>query len=477
MEWPQEWDFQEEDTPYFLSHLKSLVLYEPRLGKSVVTSKVLALDPKTTTILVTCSKNAFATWMEHIPAAFKKFAPNRSLDVLLIRGKNSGARLQREELWKATRTADVTVYIVTFNALINDYPFLSGHRLSFDTIIGDEVHTKLKRRTTKSAVIFRDLVRQARRFHALSGTLAGKWGPADYWTLLNMCAPREFTSYWKFVHMFCETMDNGFGMEIIGVRNRMQFHMLMDRFARIRKRKDVRPDMPEVVRTLQWVKPTQEQTGLYEALGESQFTFTESGSIIVAANSLESAIRKRQILACPRVLDPSLGVGAAMEDILEKIQEAKENDDIEGSHIVIFTAFRRAIPHWKKYLQDNGFPNVWELWGGTEPEELTAKIARFKETGGIILCTTKFAQAFSLSSAKLCYHIGYEYDPNDNRQAEDRLVPPHGNYSINSYYYGYWGTDDEILAERTILKAQLIHLTTTDPRKEKEKGNTPDVEN
>jgi SNF2 family DNA or RNA helicase len=464
MEWPEEWDFQNEDVPFFLSHLKSMVLYEPRLGKTVVTCKTLALDPETRTVVIACSKNAFQTWMDHIPAAFARYAPNRTVEVRLIRGKGSNAKAQREAEYKKVRTADVTVYITTFNALINDYPFLTAGKARFDTVVGDEVHTKLKKRTNKSCIIFRDFVGKARRFMALSGTLAGKWGPADYWAILNMCNRKEFPSFWNFVHMFCHVVDNGFGMEVTGIKNIDEFRRLMDRYARLRLRKTVRPQMPQTVRALRRVEMTPEQAKLYSELEDFKVAETPSGGLIVAANSLEENMRRRQILACPAMLDPKLGVGGAFEDLVDQLLEAKENDDREGQHLVVYSAFRRALDPWENYLRANGFNNVWQLYGGTEPEELTSKISKFKSTMGIILCTTKFAQAFSLASAKHCYHIGYEYDPNDNIQADDRLVPTVGDYAINSTYYSYRDTADEIIAERINIKQQLITLTVEDHR-------------
>lgn len=459
MQWPKEWDFQNEDVPFFLATPKSMVLYEPRLGKTVVTSKVLALDPETRTVLIACSKNAFGTWMDHIPAAFAKYCPHRTVEIRLIRGKGSNAVRMRQEIWLRKRRADVTVYICTFNALVNDYPFLKKFSARFDTVIGDEVHTKLKNRKNKSAIIFRDFVKRARRFHPLSGTLVGKWGPGDYWTLLNMCDPKAFPSFWEYVNHFCIMEHNGFGTEITGVQNVEQFRAMMAKYSRLRRRAVVRPQMPKTVRTLRWVERTPEQARLYDTLEAEKLVFTSDNRLIVAANSLEETMRRRQILVCPAILDPNLGVGGAMEDIIDILKEARENGDAESQHIVIFSAFRRALGPWEAALRAEGFTNVWQLVGGTEPEDVKRIAAAFKETNGIILCTTKFAQAFSLSSSRVCYHIGYEYDPNANMQAEDRLVPPEGDYTINSIYYGYRDTSDEFLAEDIVLKGKLIEHT------------------
>lgn len=454
--------FQEEDVPFFLDHPKSLILYEPRLGKTVVACNVLALDQSTSSVLIACSKNAMSVWIDHIQAWFAHIRgrnTNEYIDFRIIRGKHANAKAQRLALWDKPRTAAITVYLVTFNALLFDYPHIEQKKMRFDSIIADEVHRVLRSKTNKSAKMFRALVKDARRFHALSGTLVSKWGPGDYWTLLNICNRREHGSYWAWMETFCHMVDGQFGRELVGIRNVDAFHRHMARYARVRKRKQCAPQMPEVQRDLLWLEMDAEQTKAYNEIGRSSITITEHGSVIVAANSLEKTVRKRQILTCPRIIDPKLGLGTAFNDFLEKIEEAKENEEEAGYHTVLFTSYRAAIPHWAEELKKRGYPTQI-LTGGTEPEELVAIIEEFRKSKGIILCTTQFAQAFSLEPATICYHIGWDYDPNNNKQAEDRLVPQQGVNPITSYYYAYRETDDEDIAHRVGIKQQMIQLTT-----------------
>jgi hypothetical protein len=459
---PLRW-FQEEDLPFFMTHPKSLMLYEPRLGKTVLTTNVLARDPKTSSVLIACSKSAMATWMEHIPLWFDHIrgVGNYEIDFRIIRAKGNNAKAMRMKEWLRPRKPNViTVYLVTFNALIFDHPdFPSG--LHFDTIIGDEVHRVLRNRTTKSAGIFRTLTKDCRRFHALSGTLAGKWGPGDYWTILNIINRKEHSSYWNWVNTFCIVVDGAFGKEIWGVKNEDVYQRHMSRFSRTRRRSECAPNMPKVVRDMIWVDLSKEQHKMFQELGgKDSYTITEGGNIIVARNSLEKLTRKRQILSCPKILDPSLGYGGAIDDLIERLLEAREEEDVEGQHIVIFSAIRKFFPFIEAALRENGYTNVFTLVGGVEPEELQSITRKFRETKGIILCTTQFAQGFSLDSSTLCYHIVWDYDPNNNTQAEDRLVGQSGTHSINSYYYAYHHTEDDEWAERITLKHNIIRATT-----------------
>lgn len=459
--------YQEEDIPWFLNHPRSMILYEPRLRKTATTIIVMAQDPKTRSVLIVCPKNALLAWMEHIPLWWPHVDKTRSIEVRIIRGRNnSKAKATREKLWSAPKTRDVTFYITTFEAFVNDYAFISRLRLTFDTVIGDEVHRKFKTRKGTTVEVFRTFIRDVRRFHVLSGTLAGKWGPADLWTLLNLINKSEFGSYWRHAETFCWITDGQFGKEIVGVRNQDNWLRTLYRYARVRTRATCAPQMPKVQRDIIHPEWTEPQLNTYNGLEKVQYTFTPSGQLIVAANSLEKFIRRRQLLICPAIIEPALGYGGAIIDLVDRITEAKADDDVLGYHVVIFTAYTKAIPFIVQALSEAGHASVFTLQGGTEPEDLRAKINAFVLTKGIMVCSIKFSQGFSLDTAANCYFIGPEYDPNDNKQAEDRLVPQQGINPINSWYYSMPGADEDMdLIENLGARTNIIEQTlAADPR-------------
>jgi hypothetical protein len=196
---------------------------------------------------------------------------------------------------------------------------------------------------------------------------------------------------------------------------------------------------------------------LWEAMNDDMFYISESGEVVVASTPMERDLRKRQVLVCPRILDPKAGIGAAMEDFVEMLQEAETDDE---RHTVVFTPYRAAVDAFKDYLHSAGFPNTWTLYGGIDHIELAEKTRLFRERKGIIICTTSFAQGFSLVPATHCWTIGYSADPNDSKQAEDRLVGQDGGGSILSTYY-HFGTDTdtrdrEILSDKSRAINELV---------------------
>lgn len=454
------WKYQVEDIEWFLKNPRSMILYEPRMGKTVVTTNVIARDPNCRSILLACSKNAVGTWIDHLIVWYKHLQPGLKLEIRLIRGKNSSAPAQRKHLYLFPRSADVTVYITSFASLDKDWDWLQKQWPGFDTFIGDEVHKKWRKRQNKGAEVARGIAKRVRRFHALSGSLGGKKGPQDYWAVLNMIDHREFSSYWRFVNRFCIELKNHWGgVEHIDLINVAEFHQLLDKYSRRRFRHVEALWMPKVVRSLIPVQMDALQMRVYDELVADGFSFTED-KMIIAATAMEGVIRMRQLFACPSIFDTNLGMGAAWQDLLDRL--ADDDEDVElnttDKHIVIFTPFKQAFPHMRKSLEQAGF-KVYQLSGGIEHEEQRTQIDGFKQSKGVMLCTISYAQAFSLVPAQQCFFFGYDFDPSENRQAEDRLIPPTGSYPINAWYYCYKGTHDETIAEQVNQHQRTITLT------------------
>lgn len=458
------YEYQAEDLKWFLDHPKSMILYEPRLGKTVVSVHISALDPDCTTVLILCPKNALLEWRDHFRDLWPSLAKGRTLEIRLIRGKGGNAATVRKELWLRKREKNTTVFICTYGAYRQDATFLASPASqkilpNFRAIFPDEVHKLMKNRNNVTVKLLKYLVGRwgNKRYHPLSGTLAGKGGPTDFWPNLNIIEPKRFGSYWGFAHQFCEIVQGAFGQEIIGPKNVEGFHKVLDTYGRRRFRRICRPDMPEVIRSLLPAEPTLEQLNMHMQLQSEGYHFNgESG--VIAATSLEQALRARQIAACPRIFGLDYGVGAAIEDLANRLDDPDICPTPQDRHIVVFTEFRAALDHFQWYLHSRGHNSVWQLHGGMEPELQQARVKLFRESLGIILCTSTYAEAFSLAPAQTCYHIGFSWDPNVNKQAEDRLVPQQGDYSINSYYYHLDGIDT-MVAHTNVNKEKVISIS------------------
>ncbi len=92
------------------------------------------------------------------------------------------------------------------------------------------------------------------------------------------------------------------------------------------------------------------------------------------------------------------------------------------------------------------------------PNDVAASIDGFNRHKGIMLCSIKYAQAFSLASASVCFFLGFEWDPPDNYQAEARLDTIMHNNAVMAYYLTHYGTVEDRVFE--VLDKKQTNMNT-----------------
>jgi hypothetical protein len=184
------------------------------------------------------------------------------------------------------------------------------------------------------------------------------------------------------------------------------------------------------------------QRKLHNDLRWKLVTELPSGELYITPNILAGTIRLRQMMVCPKVLDPNLPWGAGLEGILDDVRTS------ELTHWVISTPFRDPIPWIEKFFQEAGYKTERLMGGdGIDADELDRRIKRWTQNGGPMIQTIKYAESYELPAARIMYMLGYEYDPEANSQAEDRIhrdirVTPQ---AVDIYYTKHRGSYDEDL--------------------------------
>jgi hypothetical protein len=137
--------------------------------------------------------------------------------------------------------------------------------------------------------------------------------------------------------------------------------------------------------------------------------------MIVTPNALALLTRCLQIAVSPRLLFPEADLGGPIEWLRDRVAE--------DPHTVIFCPFKAGLSVMEDALIRDNYPpkEIFELKGGTSPEDINERVAAWKACRGVMLCTIDFAQSFDLDTTDTAYMLGFDWDPNDNYQAEGRL--------------------------------------------------------
>lgn len=437
---------------YGLTHPKHILSMDKGMGKTIVYILTL-LSGEPEHVIISCPTNAMSAQRREILRHFPHYADKW----VIVRGTKD----QRYKLW---RTPGAKIFITTpatlqadtgGRAMRKDGPsstsivppwVLSSH---LDGLSLDEFQKYIRNRQSKTLSQLLELT--PGRLILSSGSPVSK-GPQDLFAALHLVDRKFWSSYWRYVHQFCEVDDGAFGKQIIGPKNVDSWRRAVAPYVFHRK-KDPR-DYPPKSRNFLEIDLEPWQRKLHDQLRNDLWAILKDGSILTARNPLDATYKARLGLICPKVLDNSYGYGAGLEGIVD------DAADSELTHFAISTPFKAPIPFIEQYLRERGY-RVWILAGGRgiSPDDQDRIIAEHQAQGGVIIQTIKYATSYEYLGFEHNYFLGYEYDPEDNKQAEDRWSRVSSTLPCFHWYVKHPGTYDEDLINMLVEKSQnTFHL-------------------
>lgn len=448
-------DYQVKGVKFLTQNPRAILADEVGIGKTAQALRASqAMEFEVMSMLIVCPKSAFYVWLTEIP----KWLNDKSSGAIdYTIHEFVGNPFQRAQIIEDLNTMSQYPHII-----ITTYDVLKIHKEFFvnewyDLIIADEAH-KFRNRKTQVYKAVKAL--RSRYFFALTGTPATR-GAQDLWALLNIIKPELFRSYWKFVNAFCHVEVTHFGRQIYGTRNHENLRALLENFFLRRTKVEVLPELPPKTRQIVPLDLTPTQRKVHDSLKKTMIAELEQ-SLIVTPSVLTALIRMRQLLVTPQLLDETAEPGAALVALGEHLEGLGSEP-----HAVVFTPFAQALPIIEQYLRSLGHSRIIQLRGGLNVDEVQGRIGYF-ECGGLAICTIKFAQSFSLSNASVAYFLQYEWNPDENEQAEGRLHRFTSRNAVTIYYFVHHNTVDQRVLEVLDGKSESIELITRDRAKLKE---------
>lgn len=438
-------DFQEPGYNNLVAQFRHLLLFDPGLGKTPTCVKAM-YDLSVRNVLIVCPKNAIKVWENHIKEWFDgldvangKTSPETetTFHIWRWRKRQHNAPL-RQLLWRSRDSgAKVNIWITTFGSFVRDKDHFTQ---AYDLVVVDEAR-RIRGRNGKAFQYLQAICNPTKASKRprvkcvwlLTGTPGHK--PEHYWTMFNLVQPELYGSYWRFIEAYYICQSTPWGREPVAFRNLDSWHDLLRRKTSRVTKQDI--GHRETIRAARYCELSPDQARLYRQYEEDMYAVL-SDRIDITSTSLTQVVRFRQLLVCPKIIDSTLDIGGAFEDLVETLKEEDSNPQC-----VIFSPFTDAFPHFTEYLAQQGFPGVQVLQGGLDPDEQERRINVWRSSRVPILCSIMYAQAFSLEPAEEAFFIGREWDPDDNKQAEERLNRVTTKHAVTAHYYIYEDTYDE----------------------------------
>lgn len=404
--WKAAKPFQVEDANFAAKNGSVVLGHKTGLGKTFIAQLAWSQWPNANKALIRGTLSSMATWARLL----RKWS---GVQPIFMQGRD-------DPFWPQFMAVKEGVFMCTYSTYYAYMKTLTRGKPYIDLLIDDELHRIMRKRNETWKATKR---LEFEHYLGLSATWASR-GPQDLWPVLNLVNHRTFSSYWKWVDTFCHVdRDGTFGIEIYGVRNEPALRQLLwsqyyvsrtwpqvgNQFRTGKNNSD-----EPVIRRAERVPMGKQQLKLIRDL-DRDMIIELGGDMVVTPNSLALLTRKLQLAISPKILLPSAEFGGPIDWVVDKV-----NDD---PHAVIFCPLREGLEVMKQALIKDGRPEheIFMLVGGTHPDKINSIVEMWKKVRGVILVTTAFAQSFDLDTTDNAYSLGFDWDPNNNEQAEGRL--------------------------------------------------------
>lgn len=384
-------DYQEKGIQFLTTKKRALLFDDPGLGKTLQAA-MAAERP----VLVACPTYLVEQWAEFIRQQFPD-------DIIAYTTGGS----QYKRLKDLNDSGSPHWYVVNVQ-MLRTYSFPPVR-----TFIIDESHHVRNRNAQQSRAAF-DIAVQTPRVYLLTATPIYR-EVDDLFYQLRIIAPAVFTSYNRFVEMYCMQEYAPYKNKVVGARSSYTIRKLLERFAIGRSYKDVGLQLPRLIeKDIRLTMPTNLMKA-YKQIKEEyrlmHITFSNAGAALQAL---------RMATVCKDKLD-------AAKDIV---------DDNKGHRAVIFCWYQDSAHALGKVLKA---PVI------TGEISVTERVNIAKGNHKVIVATmASLSEGVDLSAYKLLIFFEEDYTTGQMYQALSRAVRYSSDLSpVQAYYIMMKNTVDE----------------------------------
>lgn len=423
------------------------------------------------TVIILCPEKGMGSFIRDL----KKFPGETQNKFQVVLGQAAS----RERQWKNHKATYFICTYATFLAdtgrrLLNKSKVEQGKELprhstmiaptwavdaSVDAVVCDEFHRQFRSYKSAAFKLFASIFKDVEYFIPMSGSAVDE-GPEDLWPALHLVDRKLWSSYWKYCYTWCDVQDTHFGKRVKGPNpSRVKLWRAAVAQDVIHITAEMVKGMPGKQRDFLDVEMQPWQKKLHNDLRDRMYHETPDGDFLFADNPLTTINMLRQALICPKVLSQEYGYGQGIEDIWD--------DAFEGGihQYALFTPFKAPIPHLKQYLESKG-ARVWVLQGSIGLQEQEKRLSEWRasldkataEHPSILMSTILYAESWEIPEARYAYLLGYEWSPEQNKQAEDRLRRLISVGITYIRYVRHLGAYDEDLITILVEKAANVRL-------------------
>lgn len=404
------WHYQKADVAFMRATKRSINGNQMALGKTV---EALALIDSVggSRNLIVASKSLKWSWHDAIVEWLGEYP--------IVAG---AYEYQKQKALKQFMDGESRFLIINRETLRNQTKYPQLFKVKWDVVVVDEAHHFVTHKSQQ----YKGLKKLKTEYLTLlSGTIIQN-KPYNVFTLLQLCDPKRFTSFWNFVdiHFVKEIDEENETFNIGNIKNVKNFQYMLSRYAIARKKRDsdVMPWLPKIVYKTITVEPTPELLKWHKELANTMSIVQDGEEITACANQAIVIQRLRQLTLDPEIL----GLPAGKSNKTEAIMDVIEKCIAHNMKIVLFTYYRA---YFDILLENLRLRNINHVFISQEVKDMNRRAAEkaFQTDPNVhvILGTIgTMSEGFNLQSGSVVMMADKSVVPGTNDQCYERIDRP-----------------------------------------------------
>jgi SNF2 family DNA or RNA helicase len=431
------WPYQVEGVQFLeRANARALLADAMGLGKTIQVLALMKLHRKDLMPTIVISPTSATEQWHH------EFRSKCGIQGFLCQVINSG---------KVMAAPGFDVYITTYDLIKNEKCFdLVKDQIKL--VVIDECQ-RIKNHLSGRAKAVQKLCKNVEHIIPLSGTPI-KNHAGEYFTVLNLIAPRLFPHYANFIEKECDSYHNGWGYKVGGLRNPAAFREKTKDFIIRRTKDEVLPDLPPKTRKFFHCELDKKVNKAYAAaLQELEDLYYKEDDNAFTRNSNMLAImtKMRQVTAVGKV-------DQCVDFVTEFLLSTERKITIFVHHDIAITLLKEKLNSW---MADGGFNPVLHLHSGLNTFQRQDLLAKFKDTDHrvMILSTLAAGEALNIQFVSDTIMFERQWNPGNEEQAEDRHHRFGQENKVSVTYMIASETIDEYFTELVESKRAIVSST------------------
>lgn len=347
--------------------------------------------------------------------------------------------------------------------LLTNYEVLLKRDLpKYPTLIVDEAHKIKNRKAQRTKAVWK-LARSAKNVWLLTGTPMTN-RPHEIWSLLRCLYPKKYSSFWRWVNYYCETSNNGFGIEIGGIKkDRLEEFQEEMAGVMIRRDKSIL-NLPPLSEEVVYLQLERRQEKLYVEMLRDMMTLI-GDNLVISPNVLTQLLRLRQLALSPRLLGDKSDSNKTkyIKDLLE--------DYGRDEKFIIFSTFSEYVKELETALYKFNPVSIYGDKSRDERDQAVQRIQHDPATRVIIGTYEAMGEGLDMQSASQVVMADLPWTPDKLEQAYSRAyrrgqtAEVHVRYllsegTVDTYIWDVLGDKKQMVSEALVMREVLKRMST-----------------